>query len=335
MIYSVASPTRVDLAGGTLDLWPLYLFTHGAVTINMAINIWTHAELEPLNGSEIRWESVDYGSVKTFANASECLSSMDYESQWLRILVRAFAPPTGFRLKTSSESPVGGGLGGSSSLFVSCYKAFRQWLPGDNPSEKLTVPQHVQKIAHLEAEMIHAPPGTQDYYPAFCGGLNMIDYKWDRIEHTVHSLKSSPIAQNFMLIYTGRSHQSGINNFDVLTRSVQKEPRTLEALFEVKKVALEMRSILLEGHWEKIPELFRREYSARLQLSDTFASPEIHALNDLCLKEGASAVKICGAGGGGCVLVWVSPDLRNKVGQACEKKGFRVLNANPIEPLQV
>lgn len=329
MIYSVASPTRVDLSGGTLDLWPLYLFTNGALTINMAISIWTRVELEPLESPVIEWESADLGSVKKFANAQECLSSMDYESLWLRILVRAFRPPTGFRLRTGSDSPVGGGLGGSSSLWVSCYKAFRQWLPG----EKLAIDQHVQNIAHLEAEQMHAPPGTQDYYPAYCGGINVIDYHWNGIKHSCLNLKGTPLERNFMLVYTGRSHHSGINNFEVLTRSVQKDQRTMKALFEVKAVSEEMHKLLQKQEWEHIPELFRREYKARLQLADSFASPEIHALNDLCLKEGASAVKICGAGGGGCVLVWTDPELKAKVGQACEKKGFRVLNAAPVEPL--
>ncbi|MBV9609015.1 MAG: hypothetical protein JO187_05610, partial [Acidobacteria bacterium] len=32
------APCRVDLAGGTVDLWPLYLFHPGAVTVNFAVN---------------------------------------------------------------------------------------------------------------------------------------------------------------------------------------------------------------------------------------------------------------------------------------------------------
>lgn len=328
--FSVQSPTRVDLSGGTLDLWPLYLFTHGAVTINIAIDIWTRAELTVSPDRQIVWESVDYNSKKTFASKEDCLASTDSDSLWLRILVRAFDPPSGFHLKTHSESPVGGGLGGSSSLFVSCYKVFRRWIP----AEDVSIVEHVRRVSHLEAEMIHAPPGTQDYYPAFSGGLNMIRYSWDKIEHRSISVSDSPLSDHFLLVYTGRSHQSGINNFDVLSRAVRQEPRTLEALNEVKKVSEEMLAVVEDQNWELIPELFRREYKARLMLSDTFASPEIHALHDLCLKEGASAVKICGAGGGGCVLVWTKPEIKEKVGLACEKSGFKVLNARPIELFQ-
>lgn len=330
MTFSVQSPTRVDLAGGTLDLWPLYLFTHGAATVNVAIDIWTKVTLTVHESPEIVWESEDCGFNKSFPSKEACLASKDEGAVWLQILVRAFNPPSGFHLKTFSESPVGGGLGGSSSLFVSCYKAFRRWLP----AEELSVVQHVQRVSHLEAEMIHAPPGTQDYYPAFSGGLNVIRYSWDQTIHQGYTVAGSPIADHFLLVYTGRAHHSGINNFDVLSRAVRKDPRTLEALREVKEVAEEMVRVIEGHHWSRVPELFEREYHARLKLSDTFASPEILALHELCLREGASAVKICGAGGGGCVLVWTQPEVKKKVGLACEKSGFKVLSAKPIELFQ-
>ena len=34
-----SAPTRIDLAGGTYDIWPLYLFHDGAQTINAAISL--------------------------------------------------------------------------------------------------------------------------------------------------------------------------------------------------------------------------------------------------------------------------------------------------------
>jgi D-glycero-alpha-D-manno-heptose-7-phosphate kinase len=40
------APTRVDLAGGTLDIWPLYLFHPGAVTVNAAITRYASCVIE-------------------------------------------------------------------------------------------------------------------------------------------------------------------------------------------------------------------------------------------------------------------------------------------------
>src|SRR5438477_10363785 len=41
---TVRAPVRADLAGGTLDLWPIYLFHPGARTVHVAISF--HAESE-------------------------------------------------------------------------------------------------------------------------------------------------------------------------------------------------------------------------------------------------------------------------------------------------
>jgi len=43
---SASAPTRIDLAGGTIDIWPLYLFHPGAQTLNAAISLRAHAWIE-------------------------------------------------------------------------------------------------------------------------------------------------------------------------------------------------------------------------------------------------------------------------------------------------
>jgi hypothetical protein len=44
-IYSKA-PTRIDLAGGTIDLWPLYLFLRNPVTLNLGIDLFAEAKID-------------------------------------------------------------------------------------------------------------------------------------------------------------------------------------------------------------------------------------------------------------------------------------------------
>ena len=43
---SASAPTRIDLAGGTIDIWPLYLFHAGAQTLNAAISLRARAWIE-------------------------------------------------------------------------------------------------------------------------------------------------------------------------------------------------------------------------------------------------------------------------------------------------
>ena len=115
----VKSPTRVDLAGGTLDLWPLNQFIQGATTLNVAINVWTKATLEPLGTDEIIWNSPDMNLEKKYKNLKEALEDKDPKVILFQSVLKFFKPEKGFKLATQSESPVGGGLGGSSSLTIS------------------------------------------------------------------------------------------------------------------------------------------------------------------------------------------------------------------------
>src|ERR1700747_1160289 len=65
------APCRADLAGGTIDLWPLYMFHPGALALNFAVNILTTCRITPLRGSGIQWRSVARGGEETFSSFEE------------------------------------------------------------------------------------------------------------------------------------------------------------------------------------------------------------------------------------------------------------------------
>lgn len=190
------------------------------------------------------------------------------------------------------------------------------------------------QVAHnMEAQVLNTPTGTQDYYPPMSGGINILSYEFEGISQKVLSVKNTPLQTHFLLVNTGRSHHSGLNNFEVLTSAVRKDPKVLEALKQLKQVAEETAQVTQAGNWDRMKDLFQRELEARLKLTPAFSSPEIEQLIKLSLQAGADAVKICGAGGGGCVLIWVQPSRREGVVTACQTAGFQVLGAKPVDPL--
>ncbi len=329
--YLIKSPTRVDLAGGTLDLWPLYNFVGGATTVNVAIDIWTQAEIKERADGKIQLISEDLNLNKTFSDLKECFSDQDPQLNLLKIHLQYWQPQKGFTLKTSSQSPVGGGLGGSSSLTISLLKCFSKFL-----NQPIQNTHNLVQLAHnLEAKVLHTPTGTQDYYPAASGGINILKYGFSGIEQKVISIQDSTLQKNFLLVNTGKAHHSGLNNFEVLKAAIEKNPKVMSALENLKKISTEMAQVCEKAHWQNVPELFRNEYKFRIQLAPAFSSPEIEKLHDLSLQNGAEAVKICGAGGGGCVLVWVPPQNRERVVAVCQKAGFKTLDAKPVDPLQL
>ena len=61
MIIESSAPTRVDLAGGTIDIPPLFLFHEGAATVNFAVSLLAHCRIETRNDDLIVLESIDRG----------------------------------------------------------------------------------------------------------------------------------------------------------------------------------------------------------------------------------------------------------------------------------
>lgn len=321
----VKSPTRVDLAGGTLDCWPLYLFLSNPITFNVAIDIFTYVDLKEQPGSVIELHSEDLATKKTYPDLSACLADKEPAFDLIRAHLNFWKPKNGFKLKTRSESPVGGGLGGSSSLCISLLKAFSAWM-----GKTLETYEMVRIASHLEAQVLLKPTGTQDYFPPIFGGLNCITYSVRGPEVEVHKIDSDLFKDRFLLVYTGRSHHSGINNWQVIKNWLDGDPRPRLALEKLAQVSTEMRDAFLKKEIGKLPKLFEREYQARTELSDGFSSPEIRRLAELASSIGANA-KICGAGGGGCVLIWCPERQIEKAQAVCTQAGFTVLPARPWE----
>lgn len=324
-MISVTSPTRVDLAGGTLDCWPLYLMTPGSVTVNLSIGISTSVELRELADATVRLTISDLDYDKSFPTLEECLICEDAELTLVRPHLNYWCPQKGFHLKTASQSPVGGGLGGSSSLCISLLKAFSQWLGRD-----LNVGEMVLIASNIEAQILKTPTGVQDYFPAAQPGLNVIELGVEGPKSSLVEFSAEEFDSQMLLVYTGKPHHSGINNWQVLKAAIEGDLSTLSCLQELAEIAGEMAQCCRERAWQRLAELFRREFSARTRLSPAFSSPEIERLERLVLQSGAEAVKICGAGGGGSVMVWVPPSQRAEVEKQCQQNGFHVLQTQVV-----
>jgi len=324
-MIKIQSPTRVDLAGGTLDCWPLYLFVGDCVTVNLSIDVWTGCELVLQTASSIDISVQDLNYQRSFTDLQDLLACKDKELILVRAVIDYFQPRMGFSLKTFSQSPVGGGLGGSSSLCISLIKAFLKLA-----NKTLSTSEIVNLAHNLEAKVILNPTGTQDYFPAIEPGLNVIHYtaRGPELERLDVSLEE--IAKGMLLIYTGRSHHSGINNWQVIKAVIEGDTNVLATLKEIARISAATAQACREQRWGDLPELFRHEYDSRIKLTASFSSPETELLKTTVMNEGATAVKICGAGGGGCVLVWAESNKHERIREACRKNGFQPIDIRPV-----
>src|ERR1044072_2963118 len=98
MIIESSAPTRADLAGGTIDIWPLYLFHAGASTVNFALSLRASVRIETRKDDRIILESRDRGvSVETTTDRIDDLAD-DERLELVSKMVHFFRPQTGFHL---------------------------------------------------------------------------------------------------------------------------------------------------------------------------------------------------------------------------------------------
>jgi D-glycero-alpha-D-manno-heptose-7-phosphate kinase len=320
------SPTRVDLAGGTLDCWPLYLFLDNPVTVNVAVDIFSHCHLNPRGDKQIELISEDLKQTKIYSDLDVCLRDTAPEFELYRAMLRFYRPTQGVSIRTHSESPVGAGLGGSSSLCISMMKAFNKWL-----DRRMRAEDMVRTASHIEAQVLLKPTGTQDYFPPIFGGLNAIHYEVPGPRVEVHPIPQAIFEARFLLVYTGKAHHSGINNWQVIKNWLDGHEGTRQALRDLADVSKRMYQAVMAARWNDLPAIFEDEYKYRTALSEGFSSPEIRKLKEIASSKGALA-KICGAGGGGCVLIWCPDQQIKEVEDMVRKNGFQPLPARPWEP---
>jgi len=318
------APCRADLAGGTIDLWPLYLFHPGALTLNFALNIRTSCRITPLKEKRVRLRSLDTRKEESFPNFDSLRSAQRFCLPLAARLLQFFAPKEGLLIETNSESPAGAGISGSSALMIATTAALARFTGRDLSLEQMRV------IAqNVEAQIIEVPTGCQDYYPALYGGVSAIHLDADGIHREAVSVAPEEIESRFVLAYTGVPRKSGINNWDVFKAHIDGDRRVFRNFEKISQIARSMHQALLNRNWDEISRLLREEWKLRRTNAPGITTPLIDQLIAVAAKHGGRAAKVCGAGGGGCVIFLVHEGATSRVANAVRENGGHVL------PLQV
>jgi D-glycero-alpha-D-manno-heptose-7-phosphate kinase len=310
----------VDLAGGTLDIWPLGLLHPGARTVNVAIDLPVTVLLQPRE----RTYRVRQGDALVERRTPEELVAEPAAALAGTVLSALDAPPVEVRLH--SASPRGGGLGASSAMSVALIAAVQE-LTGVARSPA----RDVAALARdLEARLMGLPTGVQDHYPALLGGALEIlhrpgDPRVRRLEADLEALGDS-----LLVVYTGQSHFSAGNNWRVIRRRLEGEPEVVERFGGIAEVAAEMPAALEAGDLARVGELMLREWGYRRHLADGVSTEAIEGLLQRSLALGAWGGKACGAGGGGCVAIVCPPERRERIAEALAAAGGTVLATRPI-----
>ncbi len=315
------APCRADLAGGTIDIWPLYLFHPGAVSVNLALNLLTACRITPCAGNGITLKSYDMVQEEQFAGLDALLAAKAYRHPLAAYLVRFFEPQGGFLLETFSESPAGAGISGSSALMIATSSALARFTGCNMDIEQIRV-----VAQNVEAQLIRVPTGCQDYYPAMYGGVSAVHLRTSGIVHEAIPVPLAEMDERFVVFYTGAPRKSGINNWEVFKQHINGDQRVVQNFTEISHIAQAMHQALAGQRWDDVERLIRAEWTLRRTNAPGITTPLIDKLIAAARKHGARAAKVCGAGGGGCVIALIEKGTRRKVENAVRENGGQPLS---------
>ena len=314
-----SAPTRIDLAGGTLDIWPLYLLHENVQTVNAAITIRASCTVDSRPDGRLQLTSVDTGAAADVADVGD----LDDAHPALRLPARIlrYFRATGVAVETRSDSPVGAGLAGSSALNVALCAAIARW------QNQQLAPEALLDLARdLEVQVIGVPTGGQDYRPALYGGIAAIEFGPGGVRRVPLRADPQALGDRIVVAYTGQSRDSGINNWEVTKRRIDGDVNLAVLFDEIRDTAAQVRDALERSDWAELARSVAHEWELRKQLAPGVTTERIDALFRRAFDAGAAAGKVCGAGGGGCIVFLAEPDATDSVKRTLKNAGAELLD---------
>jgi D-glycero-alpha-D-manno-heptose-7-phosphate kinase len=316
------APLRIGLAGGGTDLLS-YSSIYGGAVFNATISMYAYCSIVPTNDNRIKIvaydnnNTLDTESVDHFDIVDENL--ILHKGVYNRI-VKDYngGKPLSFIMSTSNDAPVGSGLGTSSTMVVAILEAFNKWL-----GLGLSDYKKAELAYSIEREDLKLSGGKQDQYSAVFGGFNLMEFKKNgktivnslRIDkQTINELECS-----LLLYYNGRSRSSAKIIDEQIKNTKNKNEKTVDAMHVLKQCAFDMKDSVLVGDIENFAEILRETWENKKKTSSIVSNKDLEMIINFAMSNGAEAVKVSGAGGGGFLMLYTNPINRQQLIDAMKK----------------
>jgi D-glycero-alpha-D-manno-heptose-7-phosphate kinase len=297
------TPLRISLFGGGTD-FPDYFLQEGGCVLTTAIDKYIYVVLKNRFDRKIR---VSY--TKT-----EIVDSVDeLQHELIRESLRASGIDYGVEIVTLADIPSeGSGLGSSSTLTVGTILALTSFLGGLGATPFLAT-----LACSIERDILQKPIGYQDQYIAAYGGFQYLTFGTDG------SVKSTPVSlgrdalwtlnDNLLLFYTGTLRKAE----SILAEQQASIPAHLLQLRELKQIAKYVyHEICSHNNMDIVGEFLHQSWEIKKRLSSNITNPTIDSIYETARLAGALGGKLCGAGGGGFLLLYVPYENQPAVRQA-------------------
>ena len=300
----VRTPLRISFVGGGSDLKAFYDHSPGQVVCT-AINKFVYAIVKERFDDMIY---INYSKKETVARVD------DIQHDLVREAMRMTGVENGVEIITLADIPSSGsGLGSSSSITVALLHAFHTYQ-----NTLVTAEQLAREACCIEIDLLHKPIGRQDQYAAAFGGVNRFVFRagedTQQIPIKMESFTGRKFASSLLLYYTGITRSAD----NILKRQkFSMSSTTKRELMEQMVAMVEPFSDAMQtGDIQKCGHLLDLNWQFKQQMAAGISNTKIDHMYATAKAAGAIAGKICGAGGGGFLLLIVPRESQNRVFEA-------------------
>jgi len=298
------TPFRISFFGGGTD-YPVFYKEHGGAVLSTTINKYCYITcryLPPFFDHNFRIRYTNREETKTIdeivhPSVRECLRFMEIEK--------------GVEIVHSGDIPAMSGIGSSSSFTVGLLNALYALKGQIVTKRKLAF-----DAIHVEQNLIGEPVGSQDQAAAAFGGLNKIEFGNKKDEIFVRTIPISDekleYLQSCLLFYFTRFPRFAS---EVSKEQIKNTPQKIKELKLMQEMVDESINIL-SGPVERFDEfgkLLNESWMLKRGLTKLITNGSIDDIYQTAFNAGAIGGKLCGAGGGGFILLFVPPEHQPKV----------------------
>lgn len=338
--FRVTSPTRVDLAGGTLDIWPIYCLSGGAKTINVALDLYATATFEAK--PQDRWDiqitmgretPVRLTKLPDEAEARTLPEAYRFPAFVIgRFLAQSHErEPHQLSVQINTSAPPRSGLGGSSTLCVAIVRGLSR-LYHDYLEQGWQL-RMLSWVRDAEAQWIRMLTGNQDYLAALFGGVSCFRSDAGTIERDDYSpAVLEGLDERLLVLFSGEHHHSGASNWEIIKGAMEGNDDVRRGIAAIGNIADQLDGELSSGtlSWKHIGALLSDEWEVRKRLFRVH-TPRLDEIIEFLGKRDVLGAKVCGAAAGGSLIALVDPARRAVLVDECRRNGIEVLATRPAK----
>ncbi|HZY55809.1 MAG TPA: galactokinase [Reyranella sp.] len=302
------TPLRVSFFGGGTD-YPAWFREHGGAVLATTIDkyLYLHCRYLP--------PFFDFKSRIVWSKIEQVQQPSEIAHPAIRGVLEWMKIGDGVEIHHHGDLPARTGLGSSSSFSVGLLHALHA-LRGELVSKR----KLAEEAIFVEQQVLQENVGVQDQIQSAFGGLNRIDIRTDgSFEVTPLVVRADRLAglqKHLLLLYTGLSRTASEIAAEQVATVGQK---TAELKTMREMVDLGEKILVGTGDLREFGRLLDESWKLKRSLSSKIAPSFVNEIYDTARQAGADGGKLLGAGGGGFMLIFVTPDKRASVLKSLQK----------------